>query len=113
MSLTKESTVGYLPRTALKSIIPRRFVSIDPLTYAGRPTGEYKVRAVASLSILDHDRVLGEYTAQTNVTKSYGLFSQPTHREIDDEAKAAVRAEIDRKLSSDAWRLADTISGTE
>lgn len=79
--------------------------ALNPLIYGGYPLGEYEVAAFATLSIFDGDRLIGDYTAQAHITKPYSLYSQPTHRELDAAARAAVRDEIDLKLYRDAARL--------
>jgi hypothetical protein len=89
--------------------IPLWFSAIDPVTYLGSPLGDYGVSAFASLSITDGERVLGDYTAKVHVSKSYNLYSEPTHQELEQAARTAVRARIDEKLHRDADRLAREI----
>ena len=116
MSLTNDSQVTFWYREELThdEHHPSTLLSaIDPLTYLGRSQGEYGVTAVASLTIYDGTRMVADYTARQRVTKSYGMFSQPTHRELDDEARAAVREEIDQKLYSDSANLAASVGDTE
>jgi len=90
--------------------IPLWFSAIDPVTYFGSPLGDYGVSAFASLSITDGERVLGDYTAKVHVSKSYNLYSEPTHQELEQAARTAVRARIDEKLHRDADRLAREIT---
>lgn len=90
--------------------IPLWFSAIDPVTYLGSPLGDYGVTAFASLSVADGDRILGDYTAKVHVSKSYNLYSEPTHQELEQEARTAVRARIDQKLHQDMSRLTEQIS---
>ena len=55
--------------------------------------------------------MLGDYTAKVHVSKSYTLYKEPTHREVEQAARAAVREQIDQKLYRDADRLAEALAG--
>ncbi len=113
MSLSHDSAVAFSYREELthdEYHIPLAISAFDPVTYFGAPLGDFGVTAFASLSILDGDRVLGDYTAKAYVTRSYSLYSEPTHMELDRAARAAVRDKIDRKLYGDASRLAQVIA---
>ncbi|MBF6568384.1 MAG: hypothetical protein IVW54_05855 [Candidatus Binataceae bacterium] len=92
--------------------LPLAFSALDPVTYIGAPLGDYGVTASATLSIFDGDRVLGDYTAKAHVSKSYNLFAEPTHRELELAARAAVRDRIDQKLAADMDRLAAAANAT-
>ena len=59
--------------------------------------------------IIDGDRILGDYTAKAYVTKSYSVYSEPSHMELDRAARSAVREKIDQKLYADASRLAGAV----
>ncbi|SRR5579885_393104 len=116
MSLSRDSQITFSYREELthdEHHAPMLLSAIDPLTYAGYPMGEYGVTASASLLISDGDRVIGDYTASSRIEKPYSLLSEPTHRELDEAARAAVRDAIDRKLYNDAGRLAESVAGTE
>jgi hypothetical protein len=116
MSLAPNSRVGFMYREELsheEHHPPTILSAVNPLIYLGYPMGEYTVTAFASLSIIDGDQVVGEYTAQSRITRSYTIYSQPTHRELDTEARAAVRKEIDEKLYADQSRVVAAIAGTE
>jgi hypothetical protein len=80
---------------------------VDPGAWIGDPVGDFGVTAFASLSISDGDRVLGDYTAKEHVSQSYSFYAQPTHKELEDAARVAVRQRIDQKLYSDETRLAE------
>lgn len=108
MSLSSNSRVTFSYREELthdEYHIPMVFSALDPVTYVGAPLGDYGVTAFASLSIIDGDKILGDYTAKAHVSKSYSLYSEPTHRELENAARAAVRDRIDEKLYRDADRL--------
>jgi hypothetical protein len=113
MSLSKTSPVAFSYREELKHDeyhIPLIVTALDPVTYIGAPLGDYGVTAFASLSITDGNRILGDYTAKAYVSKSYTLYSEPTHMELERAARAAVRQKIDEKLYRDADRLAQAIA---
>jgi hypothetical protein len=115
MSLSNNSPITFSYREELthdEYHIPLYVTWLDPVTLMGSPLGDYGVNAFASLSIVEGDRVLGDYTAKAYVSKSYNLYSEPTHKELDDAARAAVRAKIDEKLYHDADRLAASAAGT-
>jgi hypothetical protein len=121
MSLSNDSPVIFSYREELthdESHTPLWISAFDPATYAGTPTGEYGVTAFASLSISEGDTVLADYTAKERVAMPYSMFQEPTHKQLDQAARDAVRSRIDQKLYGDADRLAQTItssalSGTE
>jgi hypothetical protein len=113
MSLSQNSTVTFTYREELSHDeyhIPLIVSAFDPVTYVGAPLGDYGVTAFASLSIVEGDRVLGDYTAKAHVTKSYNLYSEPTHQELEHAARIAVRDAIDRKLYRDAAQLAKAVT---
>jgi len=112
MSLAQDSAVTFSYREELSHDeyhIPLVISAFDPVTYFGAPLGDFGVTAFASLSVTDGDRLLGDYTAKAYVTMSYTRYSEPTHMELDNAARAAVREKIDRKLYGDAARLAEAI----
>jgi hypothetical protein len=109
MSLSQTSTVTFAYREELthdEYHIPLLFSAFDPVTYVGAPLGDYGVTAFASLTVVDGDRVLGDYTAKAHVERSYNLYSEPTHQEVERAARVAVRNSIDEKLYRDAAQLA-------
>lgn len=113
LSLSNDSIVVFSYREELthdEFHIPLWFSALDPVTYFGSPLGDYGVTAFASLSVTDGDRVLGDYTAKVHVSKSYNLYHEPTHQELEQAARTAVRAKIDQKLRQDADRLAQEIA---
>jgi hypothetical protein len=112
MSLSHDSPITFSYREELSHDeyhIPLIVTAFDPVTYIGAPLGDYGATAFASLSIIDGDRILGDYTAKAYVTKSYSLYSEPTHLELDRAARTAVREKIDQKLYSDASRLVGAV----
>jgi hypothetical protein len=109
ISLSPTSTITFAYREELSHDeyhIPLIVSAFDPVTYVGGPLGEYGVTAFATLSIVEGGWVLGDYTAKAHVTKSYSLYSEPTHQELERAARAAVRERIDQKLYRDADELA-------
>ncbi len=115
MSLSNTSAATFSYREELthdEYHIPLIVSALDPVTYIGAPIGDYGVTAFATLSIMDGDKVLGDYTAKAHVSKSYSLYSEPTHAELDRTARAAVREKIDQKLYRDADRLARAVAGS-
>jgi hypothetical protein len=95
--------------------IPLIVSALDPVTYVGAPLGDFGVTAFATLTIRDGDALLGDYTAKAFVSRPYTLYSGPTHRELEDAARAAVRAKIDDTLARDADHLVQEVkqsSGT-
>jgi hypothetical protein len=112
LSLSNNSPVIFLYREELTHNdyhIPMIVSAFDPATYIGAPLGDFGVSAFASLSILEGDRVLADYTARAYVTRSFSLYSQPTHRELEEAARIAVREKIDHKLYRDENQLAAEI----
>ena len=110
MSLSSNSPVTFTYREELTHDdyhVPLGISVFDPGAWIGDPVGDFGVTAFASLTISDGDRVLGDYTAKEHVSKSYNMYSQPTHKELEDAARAAVRQRIDQKLYSDENRLAE------
>lgn len=113
MSLSGDSTVTFIYREELSHDdyhIPLIVTAFDPATYVGAPRGDIGVTAFASLSITDGDRVLGDYTAKVHISKSYTLYHEPTHLEVEEAARAAVREKIDQKLYRDESRLAEAFA---
>ena len=108
-ALTNDSAVTFSYREELSHDeyhIPLIVSAFDPVTYVGAPLGDFGVTAAASLTIFDGDRVIGDYAAKVHVSKYYTLYHEPTHRELEDAARAAVRDKIDAKLAADSDRLA-------
>ncbi len=113
MSLAPDSPISFSYREELthdEYHIPLAVSALDPVTYFGAPVGDYGVTAFASLSIFEGDRVLGDYTAKAFVSKSYSLYAEPTHKELEQAARRAVRQRIDQKLYRDQNRLAQAVA---
>jgi hypothetical protein len=114
MSLSPDSPISFSYREELTDNeyhIPLAVTALDPVTYLGAPLGDYGVTAFASLSIFEGDRVLGDYTAKAFVSKSYTLYSEPTHKELEEAARNRVRQKIEEKLYRDQERLAKAAAG--
>jgi hypothetical protein len=109
MSLSPDSPITFQYREELghdEYHIPLYVSAFDPVTYFGSPLGDYGVTAFASLAIIDADgKVIADYTRRAYVAKSYNLYAEPTHRELEQAARAAVRAKIDQSLDADSTRL--------
>src|SRR5271157_2020516 len=115
-SLSSSSPVTFSYREELthdEYHIPLIFTALDPVTYAGAPVGDFGVTAFASLWITEGGRILGDYTAKVHVSKYYTIYSQPTHKELEEAALAEVRETIDRKLYRDADRLASAVEASK
>ena len=115
MSLSDSSPVTFAYREELTHDdyhLPLLFSAVDPGSWIGSPVGDIGVTAFASLSISSGDTIIGDYTAKEHVSKSYNMYSQPTHKEVDDAARAAVRDRIDQKLYKDEARLAQAAART-
>jgi hypothetical protein len=109
MSLSDSSPVTFTYREELTHDdyhVPLAISALDPANLIGAPLGDIGVTAFASLSISAGDTILGDYTAKEHVSKSYNMYSQPTHKQVDDAARTAVRQRIDQKLYKDEARLA-------
>jgi len=109
MSLSDSSPVTFTYREELTHDdyhIPLLLSAVDPGSWVGNPTGDIGVTAFASLSISDGDTIIGDYTAKEHVSKSYSLYTQASHKEVDDAARAAVRQRLDQKIYADEARLA-------
>ncbi|MBV8453726.1 MAG: hypothetical protein JOZ29_15855 [Deltaproteobacteria bacterium] len=114
MSLSPDSPISFSYREELthnEYHIPLAVTALDPVTYFGAPLGDYGVTAFASLSIFNGGRVLGDYTAKAFVSKSYTLYSEPTHKELEQAARSSVRQKIEEKLYHDQDRLAQAAAG--
>jgi hypothetical protein len=114
MSLSPQSPITFSYREEVthdEYHIPLAVTALDPVTYFGAPLGDYGVTAFASLSIFNGDRVLGDYTAKAFVSKSYTLYSEPTHKELEQAARSSVRQKIEEKLYRDQERLAKSVTG--
>jgi hypothetical protein len=114
ISLSNDSPVTFSYREELthdEKHVPLADSAFNPSTYAGASLGEYGVTAFASLTIFEGDRVLGDYTAKARVAKSYSIYSEPTHREVEQAARDAVRQRIEEQVSRDRSRLADAFAG--
>src|SRR5580704_17256039 len=109
MSLSDSSPVTFTYREELTHDdyhIPLLLSAVDPGSWVGNPTGDIGVTAFASLSISAGDTIIGDYTAKEHVSKSYSLYTQASHKEVDDAARVAVRQRLDQKIYADEARLA-------
>ncbi len=113
MALSKDAPLTFSYREELthdEYHIPMIISAIDPATYVGTPLGDYGVTAFATLTIYEGNKVIGDYTAKAHVSKSYNLYSEPKHSELERAAREAVRDRIDQKLYDDADRVARAVA---
>ena len=109
MSLSETSAVTFTYREELTHDdyhVPLIVSALDPANLVGAPLGDIGTTAFASLSVSAGDTILGDYTAKEHVSKSYSMYTHPTHKEVDDAARVAVRQRIEQKLYKDEARLA-------
>jgi hypothetical protein len=109
MSLSNSAPVTFTYREELTHDdyhIPLILSALDPVSWIGAPLGDIGTTAFASLSISAGDRIIGDYTAKEHASKSYSMYTNASHKEVDDAALAAVRQRIDQKLYQDEARLA-------
>jgi hypothetical protein len=110
MSLSDSAPVTFTYREELTHDdyhVPLIVSALDPANLVGAPLGDIGTTAFASLSISAGDTIIGDYTAKEHVSRSYNMYSQhPTHKEVDDAARIAVRQRLDQKLYKDEDRLA-------
>ena len=113
MSLADNSPVTFTYREELTHDdyhVPLAISALDPANLIGAPLGDIGVTAFASLSISDGDTILADYTAKEHASKSYNMYHNVTHAEVDEAARAAVRQRIDQKIYSDEARLAKAVA---
>ena len=112
MSLADNSPVTFTYREELTHDdyhVPLAISALDPANLIGAPLGDIGVTAFASLSISDGDTILADYTAKEHVSKSYNMYHNVSHAEVDEAARAAVRQRIEQKIYSDEARLAKAV----
>ncbi len=113
MSLSDNSPVTFTYREELTHDdyhVPLAISALDPANLIGAPLGDIGVTAFASLSISSGDTILADYTAKEHASKSYNIYHDATHAEVDEAARAAVRQRIDQKIYSDEARLAKAVA---
>ena len=113
MSLSDTAPVTFTYREELTHDdyhVPLIVSAFDPTNWVGTPLGDIGATAFASLSISAGDAVIGDYTAKEHASKSYNLYANASHKEVDDAARAAVRDLIDQKLYKDEARLAQAVA---
>jgi hypothetical protein len=113
MSLSDSSPVTFTYREELTHDdyhVPLAVSALDPANLIGAPLGDIGVTAFASLSISAGDTIVADYTAKEHASKSYNLYHNVTHSEVDEAARAAVRQRIDQKIYSDEDRLAKAVA---
>jgi hypothetical protein len=114
MSLSEDSPIAFSYREELthsESHVPLMLSALNPATYAGAGLGEFRVNAFASLSITRGDDILGDYTATATAARSYSMYSEPTHSDVEQEARVAVREKIDEQLYANLDHLKRAAGG--
>ena len=115
MSLSDTAPVTFTYREELTHDdyhVPLIISAFDPTNWAGTPLGDIGATAFATLSISAGDTIIGDYTAKEHASKSYNLYANASHKEVDDAARTAVRQLIDQKLYDDEARLAHAVATT-
>jgi len=113
MSLSDNSPVTFTYREELTHDdyhVPLAISALDPANLIGAPLGDIGVTAFATLSISSGDTILADYTAKEHASKSYNIYHDVTHAEVDEAARAAVRQRIDQKIYGDEARLAKAVA---
>lgn len=113
LSLSENSQVRFSYREELthdEYHTPLWLTALAPSTYFGGPLGKYDVTAFATLSISNGDTVIGYYTAKALVSRSYTIYSEPTHAGLERDARTEVRDKIDAELAFDRNRLAGALA---
>ncbi len=116
MSLSDTSPVTFTYREELTHDdyhVPLAISALDPANLIGAPLGDIGVTAFASLSISSGDTIIADYTAKEHASKSYNIYHDASHAEVDEAARTAVRNRIDQKIYSDEARLAKAVAGAE
>ncbi|HEV2170307.1 MAG TPA: hypothetical protein VGR40_05130 [Candidatus Binatus sp.] len=116
MSLSDDSPVTFAYREELTHDdyhVPWALSALDPVNLVGAPLGDIGVTAFASLSITQGDTILADYTAKEHVSKSYNLYHNANHAEVDEAARTAVRQRIEQKIYDDESRLAKAVAGAK
>lgn len=115
MSLSDTSPIRFSYREELthdEHHTPLWLTALAPTTYLGATLGTYDVTAFATLSISNRDKVIGYYAAKALVSRPYTIYSEPTHAELERDARAEVRDKIDAELAFDRNRLAGALAGS-
>ena len=86
--------------------IPTIVTAFDPVTYLGAPLGDYAVTASATFTISEGNHTIADYSAKARVSKSWNVYSEPKHSELERAAREEVRKRIEQKLYADADRVA-------
>ena len=88
------------------SAVPAIISFIDPLTILGVPLGTYIVHAQATCSLTLKGRVIKNYSAESTVSRSYGLYHGSSFPELETQARQAVEQQIDQDVYRDTDEIA-------
>ena len=92
--------------TDQNSAVPAVISMIDPLTIVGMPLGSYTVHAQATCSITLKGRVIKNYSAESTVSRSYGLYHGSSFPELERQARQAVEQQIEQDVYRDTDEIA-------
>jgi len=88
------------------SPVPAVLSLLDPFVMVGVPLGTYTVHARARCSLTIHGRVVKSYSAESTVSRSYGLYHGSSFPELEKEAREAVEHQIEQSVYRDADEIA-------
>ena len=88
------------------SAVPAIISFMDPLTIFGVPLGTYIVHAQATCSLTLKGRVIKNYSAESTVSRSYGLYHGSSFPELERQARQAVEQQIEQDVYRDTDEIA-------
>jgi len=92
--------------TDQNSAVPAVISMIDPLTIVGVPLGTYTVHAQATCSLTLKGRIIKSYSAESTVSRSYGLYHGSSFPELEKQARQAVEQQIEQDVYRDTDEIA-------
>lgn len=92
--------------TDQNSAVPAIISFIDPLTIFGVPLGTYIVHAQATCSLTLKGRVIKNYSAESTVSRTYGLYHGSSFPELERQARQAVEQQIEQDVYRDTDEIA-------
>jgi hypothetical protein len=92
--------------TDQNSAVPAVISMVDPLTIFGVPLGTYVVHAQATCSLTLKGRVIKNYSAESTVSRTYGLYHGSSFPELERQARQAVEQEIEQDVYRDTDEIA-------
>jgi len=92
--------------TDQNSAVPAIISFIDPLTIFGVPLGTYIVHAKATCSLTLKGRIIKTYSAESTVSRTYGLYHGSSFPELERQARQAVEQQIEQDVYRDTDEIA-------